>query len=294
VKDLEKLRKHLGQTFSFSRLKSYDDCPFLFFLSYVAGLDQKTDHIFELTPLDEGNVYHAVLRDYFSGKGEEWEGSLAENLTKHLLHDSSVVFKFEFARLREILLDYITIRESKRPRLMSGEYYPFDFEKAFGLSGTARVEVIPGVYLRGKIDRVDLDETSDSIYIIDYKRGNSGDKEQLILYSLAADTLFADSGYTVAGGVFKTLTGTTVNRAAFKVETVNGERVWRFVGGRGEGGDWSESDALAWVRGITEGLYAGKFAPVCLSQSGKCFNCRFKKMKRVATWRDGKEFADEE
>ncbi len=294
VRDLEKLRKHLGETFSFSRLKSYDDCPFLFFLSYVAGLDQKTDHIFELTPLDEGNVYHAVLRDYFSGRDEEWEGSLAENLTKYLLHDSNVVFKFEFARLREILQEYITIRESKRPRLMSGEYYPFDFEKGFGLNGTARVEVIPGVYLRGKIDRVDLDETSDSIYIIDYKRGNSGDKEQLILYSLAADTLFADSGYTVAGGVFKTLTGNTVNRAAFKVETINGERVWRFVGGRGEGCDWSESDALAWVRGITEGLYAGKFTPICLSQSGKCFNCRFKKMKRVATWRDGKEFADEE
>ena len=293
VLDLGRLKNRVGDTFSFSRLKSYSDCPFSFFLSYVIGLDRKSDYIFELTPLEEGNVYHAVLRDYFSGNTQEWEEALKENLTKHIMHDSTVVFKFEYARLREVLQEYVTIREAKRPRLMDGEYFPFEFEVSFGLGGRPGIELVPGVFLRGKIDRLDIDEDTDTLYLIDYKRGKSGDKEQLLLYSIAADRLYTERGYTVAGGVFKSLTGTTINSAAFKTEIVDGERIWRFAGDRKNEPGRSESQLLEWVKGVTDSLYSGDFTPVCLSASNKCFQCPFKKMKRVATWRDGGELDEE-
>ncbi len=38
------------------------------------------------------------------------------------------------------------------------------------------------------------------MYLIDYKRGDSGDEKQLLLYSIVADKLFKEKGYYVAGG----------------------------------------------------------------------------------------------
>lgn len=295
VEARERLRDFVGNTFSYSRFKAYSDCPFQFFLSYVISLDQRPDYIFQLSPLEEGNVYHAVLKDYFSGKLGDWENSLKENLTKHILHESEIVFKFEYARLREILEEYVTSRESKRPRYMDGDYFPFAFEQGFGIANTPPVKLLEDVFLRGKIDRLDLDEESGSVYLCDYKRGNSGEKKQLLLYSLAADKLFAEKGYSVAGGVFKTLTGKTVNSSAFKVErSPEGKQLWKSASGKNDESEQSEDGLRKWVKTLTDELYAGQFTPVYFSDPKPCFNCRFNKLKRVATWRDGKEDSYEE
>jgi len=287
VENTGDLGRIVGKVFSFSRLKSYDDCPFSFFLSYVVGLDVSLERIFELTALDEGNIFHSVLRDFFSGKTKDWQSSLSENISRHLMHDSEVVFRFEFERLKEILRDYITERESKKPNFMQGDFVPFAFEKAFGIGDTKPVELQSDFFLRGKIDRLDLDESSRAMYLIDYKRGDSGDEKQLLLYSIVADKLFKEKGYYVAGGVFKTLIGRVVNKSAFRTISSDEEKSWEFANKRKTERIVRESELFEWLRKITEGIYSGRFPPSFIRSSNQCYNCKFAAVKRAITWREG-------
>lgn len=287
VENTGDLRRIVGKVFSFSRLKSYYDCPFSFFLSYVVGLDVPLERIFELTALDEGNIFHSVLRDFFSGKNRDWQSSLSENISRHLMHDSKVVFRFEYERLKEILRDYITERESRKPNFMQGDFVPFAFEKAFGIGDTKPVELQSDFFLRGKIDRLDLDESSRAMYLIDYKRGDSGDEKQLLLYSIVADRLFQEEGYYVAGGVFKTLIGRAVNKSAFRTISSDEDRSWEFANKRKAERIVRESQLFQWLGKITEGVYSGRFPPSFIRSSNQCYNCKFATVKRAITWREG-------
>ncbi|CCU83940.1 MULTISPECIES: PD-(D/E)XK nuclease family protein [Mesotoga] len=289
VQNRRRLEEVVGNVFSFSRLKSYHDCPFSFFLSYVVGLDVSPEYVFELTPLDEGNIFHSVLKDFFSGKNRDWQDSLAENIKRHLMHDSNIVFRFEFERLSEVLHEYITVREGKRPNFMGDNFIPYAFEKAFGIGETEPVKLLENLYLRGKIDRVDIDRSSSSVYLIDYKRGDSGDERQLLLYSLVAEKLLEDESLDVAGGVFKTLTGKTVNKAAFRTISSEGGKVWEFAGKKKDNRIVKESDLLKWLKEVHEGIYSGEFTPSFTVSASKCYSCRFSEIKRSITWREGRK-----
>ncbi len=110
--------------------------------------------------------------------GLVWELSSENTISRHLMHDSKVVFRFEFERLEEILRDYITERESKKPNFMQGDFVPFAFEKA-RIGDTKPVELQSDFSLRGKIDRLDLDESSRAMYLHRFTKSDSCDEKQL-------------------------------------------------------------------------------------------------------------------
>lgn len=280
--DTKLIEKRVGRTFSFSRFKSYDDCPFKFYLSYLLKLKEKEEVLFEINPMEEGTIYHSVLKDYFSSFELEWEKALERNLKKYIKHDSPVIFNFEYKRLREVLKEYIEVREASVPKYMGEGLKPGYFEIPFGMDNPKQVEIIENIYLRGKIDRVDVDDEKGEMYIIDYKRGTSSDKRQLILYSIAANTLFRKEQLTVRGGTFRPLTGKRMSASSFKMEELDGENVWKFFRSQ----DITRTAIDIWVKGLSDSLFGGDFTPTVEKGKNNCFFCKFKRICSVSRWRN--------
>ncbi|AKI98312.1 hypothetical protein IX53_07015 [Kosmotoga pacifica] len=279
VSNVEIIEKLVGRTFSYSRLSTYNKCSFKFFLSYILKLSTEEEHLFELSPLDEGNLYHAVLKEYFEGKEHDLDKLISNQLKIRIKTDKELVFRFEHQRLKEVLEKYLYEKEAKKPPKLKRDYVPTFFEISFGSKGN-EVEIISGIYLRGKIDRIDINEESKTMYIIDYKRGgNSGDKEQLILYTIAAKKLFENKGYTVEGGTFRPLRGDSASKNSFIVipeeDDLEGE-IWKF--GRSS---VSSKEIKDWITRITGALFSGIFKPEIITNGGACFNCYFSKSARV-------------
>ncbi len=282
ISDRKKIEDHIGKVFSFSRLQSYHKCPFSFYLAYILKIQTPEEGLFELTPLEEGNVYHNVLKDYFSKSALDWEKSLEENMRKYIRHDSELVFKFEYERLRRVIAEYIQIKESKKLPKVEGEFEPTYFELGFGMGNQKPVKILEDAYIRGKIDRIDVDKDTGAMYIMDYKRGNSGEKEQLILYSIAANKLLKEKGYFVVGDSFRPLSGSTNFKDSFVVVTDEGKDIWKFSKSK-----FTREDIENWVKEKTEGIFNGVYIPKIIENRSGCYNCSFAKLKicSVILWR---------
>jgi ATP-dependent helicase/nuclease subunit B len=262
----------------------YNKCPFRFFLDYVLNLTEKQEGLFELNPLQEGSVLHAVLKDFYSKSFSDWEASLANHIKKFLMFDSEVIRQFEFKRLKKIIEEYINIREAKKPGI-EGEFRPHFFEVSFGFGNNEPVEIIDGIGMRGKIDRLDLDKSTGGLLLIDYKRGSSGEKEQLMLYSLAAEQLFEDEGYYISGGTFKPLTGKTINSCVFTLHR-NSNMEWNFK----RSTTLDEKYILDWFSDITSSIYSGHFTPAILTNPSQCYKCPYSETRFCSAlmWRGEK------
>ncbi|MFO7882745.1 MAG: PD-(D/E)XK nuclease family protein [Kosmotogaceae bacterium] len=269
LQNKKSLKSRIGKDFSFSRLSLYKKCPLRFFLNYVLYLKEDQEGLYELNPLQEGSVFHGVLKDYFSESLPNWEKSLDNHIRKFLMFESEVIRRFEFKRLKKIIEEYIHIREAKRPKI-EGEFVPEFFEVSFGFGSNSPVEITDGIGLRGKIDRLDLDRSTGGLFLIDYKRGYSGDKEQLMLYSLAAERLFKNQGYFVSGGTFKPLTGKTINKYAFVIDR-NENMVWNFKGSS----TLNEEYIIRWFSEITSSIFNGNFTPSMLANPSNCYKCPY-------------------
>ena len=221
-KNLKALRDRIEEreknTFSFSRLKTYKDCPMKYFIEYILGIPEPMKYEFGLTPLDEGNIYHSCLREIFEYAKE-----------KNYLPLSRI--SNERDKVNEI---YTKLTESIRERLgtfthlpsrfleikekdIEGKLWAFLLEKEFNGSKRETYEFIPTYFeiplsfeitrdmstpentirVRGRIDRIDIgvnDEGEEVVRIIDYKRDSrSADWEQLFLYSgIVKRTLLKD------------------------------------------------------------------------------------------------------
>ncbi len=279
VLDKAPVEKTVGKTFSFTRLKSYSDCPFRFFLDYVLKLPRPEEVSIELSPMEEGAVFHAVLKDYYSGSHMPWEESLSVQLAKHLRHDSKLVREIEYRRLHAVLEDYILRRNKKMPKNWTENFIPSFFEISFGMEGGPRVPLAGGLFLRGKIDRIDLNESTKELFIIDYKRGQSAEKEQLVLYAIAAERVFSSQEYRVTGGTFKALTGKTVNMANFSVKVEDDLPTWCFAQTK------ITHDGLEkWLSEISSGIAEGKFSPQPALSSPSCYRCNQKSICQTYQW----------
>ncbi|OAA30405.1 hypothetical protein AT15_10200 [Kosmotoga arenicorallina S304] len=290
IKDTSLIEKRISRVFSYSRLSTYQNCPFKFFLSYLLKLPMGTETLFELSELEEGNVYHAVLSEYFKGKERDLEKLISNQLKVVLDTDREIIFKFELQRLKEVLEKYLYEKEAKRPQKMKRDYIPAFFEISFGEKKNP-IEIVEGIFLKGKIDRIDVDEESRTMYIIDYKRGEgSGEKDQLILYSIAAEKLFENEGYNVEGGTFRPLLGTKASKDSFVIlneEDGADEKIWKFLRN-----SFNREYIETKVKEITEGIFSGIFKPKILEERSYCFQCDYSKNARICPvllWRKSME-----
>ncbi|MBR5047058.1 MAG: PD-(D/E)XK nuclease family protein, partial [Eubacterium sp.] len=199
---------------SVSRMEEYASCPFRYFCDYGLGIRERKE--FKVYAVDLGNLFHGAL-EYFSNlvkeRGYRWK-EIPEEVQDSLLDeavdavmdpgirdvmDSSARNKYKKKMVRRILARTVKVL---RYHLRNSSFEPDRFEVSFGAGNSLEGTRIPledghGISLNGVIDRVDLCEEEDKIYlkIIDYKSGAGtfdankmyyGLQMQLIVYMNAA------------------------------------------------------------------------------------------------------------
>ncbi len=205
---------------SVTRLERFVSCAYAHFLNY--GLLLRERELYGFAGVDMGMIYHEAL-ERFAEKVREseytWtdlpetvqEAWVEESMEEAVLSGRTAGI-FEEARNRAMLERMkATIRRTVWALIVQvkkGRFVPSDFEVSF--SRYDNLEAIrftlggeEKMRLQGRIDRVDLCETEDKVYvkIIDYKSGNTsfsllnlyhGLQLQLVVYLNAALELTAE------------------------------------------------------------------------------------------------------
>ncbi len=199
---------------SVSRLETYAECAYQHFLKYGLSLKEREEFGFEA--VDMGNIFHGVL-DIFARKLESSEytwfdfpqefgeqqieeavAQVAAEYGAGVLY-SSARQEYSITRMKRILKRTV---DTLQMQLLKGEFYPEAHEMSFLSvkdleSIDVRLSEEERIRLQGRIDRVDIAEDDNCVYVkvIDYKSGNKqfdlaalyyGLQLQLVVYLNAA------------------------------------------------------------------------------------------------------------
>ena len=213
-----------GRPQSPTSLERWAKCPFSYFLGNVLRLssEDSPEDIYDISPLDRGSLVHAILEDFIEaarsesrlpGPSEAWSYAQRAELRRVAIRHfadaeargiTGKAVLWQIAR-DEMLIDLDAfLDEDLRMRERYG-VSPVGVEAEFGIGGDgwqpAELTLPDGfqVRFRGKIDRVDTDDSGARALVLDYKSGGSrlykklkddpidrGKRLQLAIYSLAA------------------------------------------------------------------------------------------------------------
>ncbi len=206
---------------SVSRLETYAACAYHHFLQYGLSLKEREEFGFEA--VDMGNIFHGVLDEFarrledseynwFNFPREFGESQVAEVMEQiaaeygaGILY-SSARQAYGIQRMQRILNRTV---DTLQKQLQKGEFVPMGHEISFRyVEDLATVDVTLSqeekMRLTGRIDRVDVAEEEDQVYVkvIDYKSGMHqfqlasvyyGLQLQLVVYMNAAMELVGKS-----------------------------------------------------------------------------------------------------
>ena len=161
---------------SITRMETYAKCAFSHFLSF--GLELQERKFYELNSLDMGNIFHKVLElsyrklknanNDFSVITDEERYKLIEDCFNDAMIDYNASFFVETstnAYLKQRIIDILNgMTKVLGKQLVNSKLKPAAFEKTF-------YKEFETSKITGKIDRVDLYEEDDKIYVkvVDYK-----------------------------------------------------------------------------------------------------------------------------
>jgi len=227
--------------YSISQLESYAKCPYQFFAERLLRVHPVEELEEELSPLERGSLLHEILFEFYTERRArdlppmpqctneqfaEAQRRLVE-IAEQKLHQLDIPDAF-WELEKELLLgdknagrgllhEFLEFERSRTTSLR-----PQYFEVAFGMQSDEYTRVDPtfssdepirvgNVFLRGKIDRVELDD--QRFAVIDYKTGSrlptldeirQGISLQLPLYLYTIEQLLHHSR-TPAGGAYYVL-----------------------------------------------------------------------------------------
>ena len=175
---------------SVSRLETYAACACHHFLKYGLSLKEREEFGFE--NVDMGNVFHGVL-ELFARRLEEsnytWfdfppefgESEIAVSVEQYAAQYGDTILysnarnEYMITRMGRILTRTVMTLQNQLKR---GEFKPDGYEMSFHYAddlNSINVTLSPDekMRLQGRIDRIDVAETDDKVYvkIIDYKSG---------------------------------------------------------------------------------------------------------------------------
>jgi RecB family exonuclease len=198
-----------------SRLESYANCPFQYFLTYVLRVQELEEPAeeFDLPPLERGLLVHELLsRLYEEGfRGKPLGSMTADEIDAAVDRAGEILDELGAARAHEHPATWAAEREKTLDQVRAllahdrdahGDGTPDRLEYAFGLGDAPGfvfdLDDDASIAFRGRIDRVDQ-LPQGAIRIIDYKTGSSshyrknrflgGSQLQLPVYLLAAGKL---------------------------------------------------------------------------------------------------------
>lgn len=205
---------------SVTRLERYAGCAFAHFMSYGLSLEERQEY--KLAIPDIGSIFHNAI-DYFSKKldtGEYTWHNIPDEIREEWAVESvsHAVEEYENSILKSSKRNEYLIKRMERitirtlwalcNQIRQGSFEPAGYEMPFLHIPEEQLT------LTGRIDRLDLFETDDTVYVrvIDYKSGNTffdinsiyyGLQQQLSVYlSAAMDYLkkrFPDKSVIPAG-----------------------------------------------------------------------------------------------
>jgi ATP-dependent helicase/nuclease subunit B len=177
---------------SVSRLENYSSCRFFFFIRYGLGIEKREEYKVDASHI--GSILHEVLEKFF-GEVKSKEITLpmpekqlrakVEEITDECAAkiDENIFLQNNRMSHQLDVIKRIAVRSVNNlcRHLERGDMQPVEIEKKFTPEDNISyisMAVMDGIKmeLNGKIDRVDIKETEDAVYvkIIDYK---SGDKD---------------------------------------------------------------------------------------------------------------------
>jgi ATP-dependent helicase/nuclease subunit B len=212
---------------SVSKLNSYGNCPYGFFVQLVLGLEARPEPEEGLNAMQRGTLLHAMLELLFQRIASRGLNLIIENLTaiQEILEDvcldifprapqrygfrPSALWRHEQLELQRLVAALVSWECHGNGN--TARFHPYLQEVRFGIPGSR----LPNLHLdrhagepfniHGVIDRVDRDEEGN-LRVIDYKSGSStiskndirrGYALQTALYSMAAERLITDAGQVV-------------------------------------------------------------------------------------------------
>jgi ATP-dependent helicase/nuclease subunit B len=216
------------QTMSVSRLEEYAKCPYKHFVHY--GLQPAPRKEWALTTADVGTIFHGALKDFMEKTAQHasWpdiDRAECDSLMNDVLSPIEQAWVEgplgENAQTKALGKKYLRIIHRAAwmftQHMKSSSFRPKMAEVGFGTPDSPlppiRLQMADGteVLLRGVIDRVDLFDGGESVYlrVVDYKSGHRemdptqiywGLQLQLLLYLMAA--LSAKPGAEPAGAFY--------------------------------------------------------------------------------------------
>ena len=196
---------------SISAFETYASCRFAYFLEYGLKLSQREEYRFAVQ--DFGTILHGVLEDVSRQLKEEKKSFslLSDEERKKRVSESVVRIAAEYGNTilkdnsrNEYMIKRLTDLADRTvwaigKQLERGEFAPDAYEMNF-LVDEHEVLGDKSLYMQGKIDRIDICEDDNNVYVrvVDYKTGKSdfdllktfyGLKLQLVTYMKAAQRI---------------------------------------------------------------------------------------------------------
>lgn len=171
---------------SISAFETYASCRFAYFLEYGLKLSQREEYRFAVQ--DFGTVLHGVLEDVSRQLKEEKKSFslLSDEERKKRVSESVVRIAAEYGNTilkdnsrNEYMIKRLTDLADRTvwaigKQLERGEFAPDAYEMNF-LVDEHEVLGDKSLYMQGKIDRIDICEDDNNVYVrvVDYKTGKS-------------------------------------------------------------------------------------------------------------------------
>ena len=218
-----KLFAFKDRQFSYSQLETYAKCPYKYFAERVLKIEPNEEPTDELEFHELGTLLHLILYEFYTELQKE-KITLSGCTNEDFLKATKLIFKIAENKISEAHFNSpLTFFEKERILGIEGKnknsvlykfllyerenkdgFTPAFFEIGFGNFGNNNKETllkklkIGEIKIRGKIDRIDINEDQDKFKVVDYKlSGNTpsisnlqkGIALQIPLYLYAAKEL---------------------------------------------------------------------------------------------------------
>lgn len=188
---------------SVTRLEQYSGCAFAHFMSYGLTLSEREEY--KLAVPDIGNIFHNAIDDFskrLDASDYTWHDIPDETREQWAVESvANAVDQYESSYIKSTKRNEYLIKRMERitvrtlwalcSQIKQGSFEPMGYEMPFSHMPDS------ALILKGRIDRLDLYETEDKVYVrvVDYKSGSTffdigsiyyGLQQQLAVYLSAA------------------------------------------------------------------------------------------------------------
>lgn len=209
--------------YSVSRLETYAKCPYKYFAERILNLKEIEEPVEEIEALEMGSVLHNIVYDFYrqlrnknivlyncSEQEFRHAGDLLFSIAKKKVEEANFKSPLSFYDREKILGINNDRRSSILYEFLKAEkkekegFIPSFLEVGFGMKDKEEIPdaikdlKVKGIAVRGKIDRIDLNDEEKTYRVVDYKLGGrkpteedlrTGISLQLPLYLFAAKEL---------------------------------------------------------------------------------------------------------